>query len=96
MTHQDPHSKAADAVVDGRPVEAQYVRQGRKGVRVLWVLIVSAGAATVILLGMWLLSQGGFARTNANIGHQPVDAAAFQGEGAAPAPPSGTTPAPAG
>lgn len=95
MTHQDPHSKVADAVADGRPVEAQYVRQGRKGVRILWILIVSAGAAAALLLGMWLVSQGGFARTNANIGHQPVDAAAFQGDGAR-APDSAPPPAPVG
>ena len=29
MTHQSPHDKAADAVHEGRPVEAQYVRGGR-------------------------------------------------------------------
>jgi hypothetical protein len=84
MTHQDPHSKAADAVHEGRPVEAQYTRQGRPGVRILWLLIVSAGAAAVLLLGMWFLSQGGFSQTNANDGGQAVDAQAFQGDSATP------------
>ena len=51
MIHQDPHSKAADAVHEGRPVEAQYTRQGRPGVRILWLLIVSAGAAAVLKPG---------------------------------------------
>ncbi len=31
MTHPSPHDKAADAVHEGRPVEAQYVRGGGKG-----------------------------------------------------------------
>lgn len=86
MTHEDPHSKSADAVHEGRPVEAQYTRQGRPGVRILWLLIISAGAAAVLLIGMWMLSQGGFSQTNANAGQQAVDAAAFQGDAqAAPA-----------
>jgi len=41
MTHSDPHSRAADAVHEGRPVEAQYVRQGRRGVHVVWILVIS-------------------------------------------------------
>lgn len=41
MTHSDPHSRAADAVHEGRPIEAQYVRQGRRGVHVVWILAVS-------------------------------------------------------
>ena len=45
MTHQDPHSHSADAVAGHTPIEAQYVRQGRGGVRILWLLIVSAGTA---------------------------------------------------
>lgn len=80
MTHENPHDRAADAVREGRPVEAQYTRQGRPGVRILWLLIISAGAAAVLLIGMWMLSQGGFSQTNANTGHQAVDAAAFQGD----------------
>ncbi|WP_439470642.1 hypothetical protein [Brevundimonas sp.] len=84
MTHQSPHDKAADAVHEGRPVEAQYVRGGRGGVRILTVLIVSAGAAAILLLGMWFVSNGGFDATNANNGQQPVDAQAFSGDAATP------------
>lgn len=84
MTHDDPHSKSADAVHEGRPVEAQYVRQGRGGVRILTLLVLSAGAAAILLLGMWFLSQGGFARTEANTGGQAVDTRAFNEDAAGP------------
>ena len=80
MTHESPHDKAADAVHEGRPVEAQYVRGGRGGVRILTLLIVSLAAVAVLLLGMWFVSQGGFATTNANDGDQAVDAGASAGE----------------
>ena len=80
MTHESPHDKAADAVHEGRPVEAQYVRGGRGGVRILTLLLVSLGAVAILLLGMWFVSQGGFATTNANDGDPAVDAAAFQTE----------------
>ena len=85
MTHESPHDKAADAVHEGRPVEAQYVRGGRGGVRILTLLVISLAAVAVLLLGMWFVSQGGFANTNANSGQQAVDVQAFQGE-AAPSP----------
>ena len=78
MTHQSPHDKAADAVHEGRPVEAQYVRGGRGGVRILTLLVISLAAVAVLLLGMWFVSQGGFAATNANDGDQSVDSAAFR------------------
>lgn len=39
MSHDNPHDRAADAVHEGRPVEAQYVRGGRGGVRILLVLL---------------------------------------------------------
>jgi hypothetical protein len=93
MTHQSPHDKAADAVHEGRPVEAQYVRGGRGGVRILTVLLVSAGATAILLLGMWFVSNGGFDSTNANNGQQPVDAQAFSEQ--SPAAPAPTAPAPA-
>ena len=104
MTHHDPHSESADAVHEGRPVDAQYVRGARPGKRILVLLIVSAGAAAILLLGMWFVSNGGFETTNANNGDQAVDAAAFDNSGpptpdapttatGEPAPtPAGTTP----
>ncbi|WP_332677723.1 hypothetical protein [Brevundimonas sp.] len=84
MTHESPHDKAADAVHEGRPVEAQYVRGGRGGVRILTLLVVSLAAVAILLLGMWFVSQGGFAATNANDGDQAVDAQAFKGDAATP------------
>lgn len=84
MTHESPHDHSAHAVHEGRPVEAQYVRQGRGGVRILTLLVISAGAAAILLLGMWFLSQGGFARTNANDGDQAVDSQAFSQDAATP------------
>lgn len=80
MTHESPHDKAADAVHEGRPVEAQYVRGGRGGVRILALLAISLAAVAILLLGMWFVSNGGFSRTNANDGDQAVDAQAFQNE----------------
>lgn len=65
--HTSPHDKAADAVHEGRPVEAQYVRGGRRGTRILTLLLISTAAVAVLLLGMWLVSHGGFARTNPDI-----------------------------
>lgn len=91
MTHHDPHSEAADAVHEGRPVDAQYVRGARPGKRILVLLIVSAGAAAILLLGMWLVSNGGFASQNVNTGSQPVDAAAFQSAEEIPAADAPTT-----
>jgi len=86
MTHPSPHDKAADAVHEGRPVEAQYVRGGGKGRRILVILMVSLSAVAALLLGMWFVSQGGFAGTNANTGAQPVDVQAFDNSATAPAP----------
>lgn len=90
MTHESPHDKAADAVHEGRPVEAQYVRGGRGGVRILTLLVISLAAVAILLLGMWFVSQGGFANTNANSGQQAVDVQAFQGD-AAPSPTAAPT-----
>ena len=84
MSHESPHDKAADAVHEGRPVEAKYVRGGGPGRRILTILVISVAAVSILLLGMWLVSQGGFARTNANVGNQAVDAEAFQGESVTP------------
>ena len=84
MTQEDPHSKTAGAVHTGRSADAQSTRQGRPGVRILWLLIVSGGAAAILLLAIWAFSQGGLSNTNANDGDQAVDARAFQGDAATP------------
>ncbi|MFZ4166652.1 hypothetical protein [Brevundimonas sp. NPDC058933] len=90
MTHQDPHSHSADAVEHHVPIEAQYVRQGRGGVRILWLLIVSGGATAILLLGMWLLSNGGFQSVNPDAGGTREDVAPFDSP-AAPASAPATT-----
>jgi hypothetical protein len=80
MTNQSPHDNSTDAVHEGRPVEAQYVRQGRGGKRILAVLI---GGLALVGLGfavIYFSSAGRLAQTNANDGDQAVDAAAFQGQ----------------
>jgi len=89
--HESPHDKAANAVHEHRPVEAQYVRGGRGGVRILTILVISLAAVAILLLGMWAVSNGGFARTNANDGGQAADTAAFQGDAAIPAADAPTT-----
>ena len=75
MTHQDPHSHSADAVHDHHAVEAQYVRQGRSGRRTLVILLLSAGAAAVLLIGMWAVSNTGFQRQDGAAAPAPVTAA---------------------
>ena len=77
MSHESPHDKVAEAVHEGRPVEAQYVRQGRSGVRILLLLAVSAGAAAVLLIGMWMVSNGGFAALNPSPAEKAAEAQAF-------------------
>lgn len=76
MTHQDPHSHSADAVHDHHAVEAQYVRQGRGGRRILVILLLSAGAAAVLLIGMWAVSNKGFQRQDRAAEPAPVEATA--------------------
>ena len=81
MTHESPHDHAADAVHEGRPVEAQYARQGRGGKRILMVLLGALALVVIAFAVIYFSSAGGLSQTNANDGDQPVDAAAFQGQG---------------
>lgn len=76
MTDQNPrqpHSPDDDIQV----VDVRDARGAAPGRRIVWILALSAGAAAILLLGMWALSNGGFAAQNANEGQQAVDAAAF-------------------
>jgi cytoskeletal protein RodZ len=81
MTHNDPHSRAADAVHEGRPVEEQFVKQGRGGRRITLVLIVAFVLTALGFLIVQLVYAPDFAAGDANAGQQAVDAAAFQGAG---------------
>lgn len=77
MTDPDPHGRAAAAVQEGRPVEAQYVRQGRRGTRILWLLVVSTLLAALALFGVQALNSGDMASTREDIGNTAADARAF-------------------
>jgi flagellar biosynthesis/type III secretory pathway M-ring protein FliF/YscJ len=57
VTHQDPHHRVADAVHEGRPVEAQYVRQGRNGRRILWVLLGGLALVSLAFAVLWLTTS---------------------------------------
>jgi hypothetical protein len=81
MTHESPHDRSADAVHEGRPVEAQYVRQGRGGKRIMMVLLAGLALIVIAFAVIYFSSAGRLAQLNANDGDQAVDAAAFQGEG---------------
>jgi cytoskeletal protein RodZ len=86
MIPQEPerHDKAADAVHQGRPVDAELVRSGRKGPRILVLLVVSTLAAAVLLLGLWMVSNGGFNAQNPTPSEQATDAQAFTGDSQTP------------
>ena len=95
MSHDNPHDRAADAVHEGRPVEAQYVRGGRKGSRILLVLLGGLALVVIAYAVIYAFSAGPFASTNANDGGQAEDSAAFQTDQAAAPPAGAPTAAPA-
>ena len=78
MTHDDPHSRAADALHEGRPVEAQLVKQGRGGRRIVLVLIVAFVLTALGFLIVQLAFAPRFEAGDPNAGRQRVDSAAFQ------------------
>jgi len=77
MSHDNPHDRAADAVHEGRPVEAQYVRGGRKGTRILLVLAVGLALVVIAFALIYGVSAGSLATTNVDDVDRPVDAAVF-------------------
>ena len=91
MTDQNPRNEHR-ADDDIQVVDVRDARGAAPGRRIVWILILSAGAAAILLLGMWALSNGGFAAQNANDGQQAVDAAAFSNNaGAIPSADAPTT-----
>ena len=81
MTDHDPHSKAADAVHEGRPVEGQYVNQGRGGVRISALMAIALVLTAIGFIAVYLAYSGAFSGADANDGDQAVDAAAFDNSG---------------
>lgn len=86
MKPQEParHDQAADAVRQGRPVDAEYVRAGKKSPRILILLVISTVAAAVLLLGFWFVTNGAFEAQNPSTGEQAADARAFDGDSQTP------------
>lgn len=84
MTHSDPHSRAADAVHEGRPVEAQYVRQGRRGVHVVWILVVSLFLVVTAYAVLFLSSSEDMNATNADNNKGAAEAGPFAAPEPAP------------
>ncbi|MDO1559041.1 hypothetical protein Q0812_06320 [Brevundimonas sp. 2R-24] len=70
----DPHAHAQHGVDTGQPIEAQYARQGRKGLRMPLVLGVSFALVVLVLIGMWALSSPGFNATEPDNARQTIDA----------------------
>lgn len=88
------HAQAAQAVREGRPVAARYVRGGRRGARVLAILIASTVAVAVLLLAIWAGANGVFIDQNPTDAQQAADARAF--DDADPPAPDAATAAAAG
>ena len=86
MTYPSPHDRAADAVHDGRPVEAKYVRGGGKGRRILTILLVSLSAVSALLFGVWLLSQDRLSEVEPGAAVDTANVAAFDRGTPAPGP----------
>lgn len=76
--HRNPHEASAKAVRSNRPVEAQYVRQGRKGSRIMAVLLGGLVLTAVGFAVVWAFWAGPFAFAPVDNGTQVEDAAAFQ------------------
>lgn len=86
-----PPERPEDAVHEGRPVKAQYVKQGRGGARIATVLAIAFALTAIGFAIVWLFWAGPFAAGRANTGQQDVDAAAFQ-DGKNPSPPKADAP----
>ena len=71
------HDKAADAVHEGRPVEARFVRGGGKGRSLMTILIISTFVTALLLIGLlvfWNVMDGDVDRSARE---KAADSAAF-------------------
>jgi hypothetical protein len=82
MTPEEPnrHEQVAEAVHEHRPIKAELVRSGRRGVPVLVILVISTIAAAAGMFGLWALFHGGFASEKPNVGNDTADVRSFDGD----------------
>ena len=91
MSHDDPHSEAADAVHEGRPVEAQYTKQGKGGRRISIEMGIAIALTVVGFVVVFLFFSGAFKGGNTSA-ESSIDAAAIVSEGSTtPTPDAPTT-----
>lgn len=62
MSHDDPHTEAADAVHEGRPVEAQNTKQGKGGRRITLSMGIAIALTAIGFIVVFLLFSGSFNR----------------------------------
>ena len=74
------HDKAADAVHEGRPVEASYVRGGGKGTSLVPILIISTLGAAAVLFALFILFSSTGRDADRSIREQAADSAVFEGD----------------
>lgn len=91
MSHDDPHSEAADAVHEGRPVEAQYTKQGKGGRRISVEMGIAIALTLVGFVVVFLFFSGAFRGSNTSR-EAALDAAAIVSGGTTtPTPDAPTT-----
>jgi hypothetical protein len=86
-----PHSDARGDVGEGQPIDPVQVRQGRLGMRTVWVLVISLVLATLATFGLWVWHAPKFATTNSGTSAHlagrayPVPASPARRQGSPPA-----------
>jgi len=73
------HQKAADAVHEGRPVSARFVRSGGKGRSLVPILVISTLAAAAILIGTFVMFSGTSGDVDRSTEDKYADSAEFSG-----------------
>ena len=77
----DPVEAQAPEDIDATPV-----RQGMRGVHILWVLIISFMLAAAVLFGSWAFRSGDLSKVDQNNRAQPAEAQGFNTSAGGPVP----------
>ncbi|MHC3126154.1 hypothetical protein OB03_02110 [Brevundimonas sp. GN22] len=76
----DRHDKAADAVHEGRPVDAGYVRGGGKGKSIVPILVISTLGAAAALFACFILYSVNGGHVDRSVPEKAADSAVFEGD----------------